>query len=142
DTQAVRIQGGGSATTVELTADPAVKGRYTGKFTPSRAGEYRVAYNPSGAADPVEARLRVTVAPEELRQPNVNRPALEQWANASGGQMIELPGLATIADRLQGESKFVEFHREVSLWDNGLTLAILIFLYSLDVGLRRLVGLS
>ncbi|HTU21666.1 MAG TPA: hypothetical protein VMG10_26755 [Gemmataceae bacterium] len=142
DRQAVQIQGGGSATTVELTADPAVKGRYTGKFTPKQAGEYRVAYNPTGAADPVEARLRVTVAPEELRQPNVNRPALEQWANASGGQTVELPDLASIADRLQGESKLTELHREASLWDNWLTLAILIFLYSLDVGLRRLVGLS
>ncbi|HEY7424871.1 MAG TPA: hypothetical protein VH682_11635, partial [Gemmataceae bacterium] len=88
DTQAVQIQGGGSATTVELTADPAVKGRYVGKFTPARTGDYRVAYNPTGASDPVEARLRVTTAPEELRQPNVNRTALEQWATSSGGQMV------------------------------------------------------
>jgi hypothetical protein len=142
DTQAVQLQGGASATTIELAADPAVKGRYIGKFTPASTGEYRIAYNPTGAADPVEARLRVTVAPEELRQPNVNRPALEQWATASGGQMVELPDLASIAENLQGESKFAEFHREVSLWDNWLILAILIFLYSLDVGLRRLVGLS
>jgi hypothetical protein len=140
-TLGVQVQGGGSATTVELAEDPAVKGRYTGKFTPSAAGEYRIAYNPSGA-DPVEARLRVAVAPEELRQPNVNRPALEQWASASGGQMVELPDLAVVADRLQGDSKFTEFHREASLWDNWLTLALLIFIYSLDVGLRRLVGLS
>jgi len=142
DTQSVQIQGAGSATTVELTADPAVKGRYVGKFTPASAGDYRVAFNPAGASDPVEARLRVTIAPEELRQPNVNRPALEQWASASGGQMVELTDLASIPERLQGESKFTEFHRETSLWDNWLTLAILIFLYSLDVGLRRLVGLS
>jgi hypothetical protein len=141
-TQAVQIQGGGSATTIELIADPAVQGRYTGKFTPAAAGEYRVAFNPTGASDPVEARLRVSVAPEELRQPNVNRPALEQWAAASGGRMVELPELASIADSLQGEARRVEFHREASLWDNWLTLAILIFLYSLDVGLRRLVGLS
>ena len=141
-TQSVQIQGGGSATTVELTADPAVKGRYVGKFTPGSAGEYRVAFNPAGASDPVEARLRVTVAPEELRQPNVNRPALEQWATTSGGQMVELPDLAGIAEHLQGEPKSIGFHRETSVWDNWLTLAILIFLYSLDVGLRRLVGLS
>jgi hypothetical protein len=142
DTQSVQIQGGGSATTVQLTADPAVKGRYVGKFTPARAGDYRVAFNPAAAADPIEARLRVTLAPEELRQPNVNRPALEQWATASGGQLVELPDLASIAERLQGEAKLIEFHREASLWDNWLTLAILVFLYSLDVGLRRLVGLS
>jgi hypothetical protein len=138
----VQVQGGGSATSVEMTADPAVKGRFTGKFTPTAAGEYRVAYTPGGQLEPVEARLRVSVAPEELRQPNVNRPALELLANASGGQLVELPDLAVIADRLQGESKFTELHREASLWDNGLTLAVLIFLYCLDVGLRRLMGLS
>ncbi len=146
-TQGVQVQGGGSATTVELTADPAVKGRYTGKFTPSQAGEYRIVYNAPGA-DPVEARLRVVVAPEELRQPNVNRPALEALAARSlgpdgkPGQMVELPEIASIAGRLEGESKFTELHREASLWDNQLTLLVLIFLYSLDVGLRRLVGLS
>jgi hypothetical protein len=146
-TQGVQVQGGGQATTAELTADPAVKGRYTGKFTPSQAGEYRVVYNPPGA-DPVEARLRVVVAPEELRQPNVNRPALEALAVRSRGpddkpgQLVELPDIASIKDRLEGESKFTELHREASLWDNQLTLLVLIFLYSLDVGLRRLVGLS
>jgi hypothetical protein len=140
-TQGVQVQGGGSATTVELSADPAIKGRYTGKFTPSAPGEYRVVYNAAGQGD-AEARLRVNSATEELRQPNVNRPALEALAVRSQGRMVELPELAGIADRLQGESKYTELHREASLWDNGLTLAILIFLYSLDVGIRRLVGLS
>ncbi len=57
---------------------------------------------------PVEARLRVAVAPEELRQPNVNRPALEQWATASGGQMVELPDLATHRRALE---RRIEVHR-------------------------------
>jgi hypothetical protein len=140
--QAVQVTGGGSATSVELTADPAVKGRYTGKFTPAAAGEYRLAYFPPGQKEPVEARLRVNVAPEELRQPNVNRAALELLAAAGNGQMVDLPDLASIADKLKGETKFTELHREASLWDNWLTLAVLIFLYTLDVGLRRLMGLS
>jgi hypothetical protein len=141
-TQEVQVQGGESATTVELTADPAVKGRYTGKFTPSQAGEYRVGYSSPGSAESVEARLRVAVAPEELRQPNVNRPALETLAVRAGGRMVELPEIAGIGDSLEGQSKFTELHREASLWDNKLTLIVLIFLYCLDVGLRRLVGLS
>jgi hypothetical protein len=134
------MQGGGSVTAIELAADPAVPGRYNGKFTPAEAGDYRLAW--SGGAEPVEARLRVSVAPEELRQPNVNRQALQTLAAASGGACVEVHEIASIADRLQGESKFTELHREASLWDNGLTLAVLIFLYCLDVGIRRLVGLS
>ncbi len=141
-TQEVQVQGGESATTVELSADPAVKGRYTGKFTPPQEGEYRVVCNSPGSAETVEARLRVVVAPEELRQPNVNRPALETLAVRAGGRMVELPEIASVGDRLEGQPKFTELHREASVWDNKLTLIFLIFLYCLDVGLRRLVGLS
>jgi hypothetical protein len=140
--QVVPVQGGGSVNMVDLAADPAVKGRFTGKFTPKLAGEYRLTYTPPGQKEPIEARLRVMVAPEELRHPNVNRSALELLASTADGQMVELPDLATIADQLQGEAKFTELHRESSVWDNWLTLSLLIFLYTLDVGLRRLMGLS
>lgn len=134
------VQGAGSVTPVDLTPDLANKGRYTGKFTPPSAGEYKISY--AGGGEPVEARLRVSVAPEELRQPNVNRTALEALAHDSGGAMIELPDVGSVEDRIEGKSKTVELHREASLWDNGLTLTLLIFLYCLDVGIRRLVGLS
>jgi hypothetical protein len=139
-TQPVQVQGPSGAQGLELNADPAVAGRYTGRFTPPAAGEYRVAW--SAGPEPVEARLRASVAPEELRQPNVNRPALQTLAAASGGQSVEVYEVTSVADRLQGETKYTELHREASLWDNGLTLAVLIFLYCLDVGIRRLVGLS
>jgi hypothetical protein len=140
----VRVSGGAANVldTVTLTADPAVKGRYTGKYTPKNAGEYRVAFDPGGGAAPVEARIRVLVASEELRQPNVNRPALEMLANTSRGRLVELPDLATIPDLLQGQTKLISYHREATVWDNWLTLVVLCVIYSVDVGLRRLAGLS
>jgi hypothetical protein len=127
---------------VSLTADPAVKGRYTGKYTPKDAGEYRLAYQPGAGAPPVEARVRVLTAAEELRQPNVNRPALELLASASNGRLVELYDLAKVPDLLQGETKRIAFHREATLWDNWLLLVVLMLTYSVDVGLRRLAGLS
>jgi hypothetical protein len=140
----VRISGGAANVldTLSLTADPAVKGRYTGKYTPKNAGEYRVAFDPGGGAAPVEAKIRVLAAAEELRQPNVNRPALELLASTSRGKLVELPDLATIPDLLQGQTKLIPYHRESTLWDNWLTLVVLAFIYSVDVGLRRLAGLS
>jgi hypothetical protein len=141
-TATVQIQGGGTANTVELTSDPMVKGRYLGRFTPATAAEYRISYTAPGQADLVEARLRVSATSEEMRQPNVNRPALEQLATSSGGQLVELPGLDSIAEQLKGEPSFRELHREADLWDNWMTLTLLVVLYSLDVGLRRLLGLS
>lgn len=138
----IRVQGDEKPESVELTADPTVKGRYTGKVTPKSMGDYRLTFEPGGAAEPVEARLRVMDASEELRHPNVNRPALESLAGTSKGFMVELPDLANVADQLKGEAKLTKLDREASLWDNWLTLALLMFIYSLDVGLRRLVGLS
>jgi hypothetical protein len=139
---AVQVAGGGKLTTADVSADPLVPGRYTGKFTPSAAGEYTVSWTPPGHKDALSARLRVVSAAEELRQPNVNRAALEQIAAASGGMLVELPELASIEEKLKAESKYTELHREASLWDNWPVLFVLIFLYALDVGLRRLTGLS
>ena len=86
--------------------------------------------------------MRVQASPQELRHPNVNRTTLEMLATTSRGQLVELPDLAVIPERLKGESRFSEMHREATIWDNWLTLALLVFLYCLDVGLRRLAGLS
>ena len=138
----VQLTGGGTAATLELTADPATKGRYTGKFTLKEVGEYRLAYDPGGGAAAVEAKIRVMVAPEELRHPNVNRAALEQLAGATTGRIVELPDLASIPPTLKGEAKLLQVHREATLWDNWLTLVVVMSLYSIDVALRRLAGLS
>ena len=63
-------------------------------------------------------------------------------ANGTGGRLVELPDLASIPPTLKGESKLAQVHREATLWDNWLTLVVVMFLYSLDVALRRLAGLS
>ncbi len=130
------------ADTVTLDADPATRGRYTGRFVPKSEGTYHVQFEPGGGQEPVEAEIRVSLAPEELRRPNVDRPALELLAGSTGGQLVELADLAKIPEKLQGEPKRVQVHREESIWDNWFTLALLVMVYSLDVGLRRLVGLS
>jgi hypothetical protein len=138
----VQVSDGKSAAAVDLAADPATKGRYTGKFPLQNTGEYQVTFDPGGGAEPLVGKVRVLVAPEELRHPNVNRPVLEQLATASGGRLVELPDLATIADRLQGETKLQRSQREATLWDNWLLLAVLVGIFSVDVGIRRLTGLS
>lgn len=144
----VQVAGPEKPQVVELAADSAVKGRYTGRFTPrptslvASAGEYTVRFEPGSGGDPVEARFRVQPSAEELRHPNLNRVTLELIANASGGQVVELPDLGLIADKLKGEAQTSQLYREQVIWDNWLTLTLLVLIYSVDVGLRRLVGLS
>jgi len=141
-TLAVQLAGKAAPETVELTADPATKGRYTGKFAVQEPGEYRLNYVPAGGGSPAEAKLQVMAASEELRHPTVDRPALTALAAATDGKLVELSDLQTIPPTLKGETKLSQVHREATLWDNGLFLLLVIFLYSLDVALRRLAGLS
>jgi hypothetical protein len=141
-TLTVQVQAGNEVGTVEMTADPNVKGRYTGKFTPKNPGEYRLTWTPDGQP-PVEAKLPVAAAPDELKRPNVNRSALEQLAVDSHGKLIELVNLPTLADELKEDTTQIQRSPPpASLWDNWITLSLLVGLYSLDVGLRRLRGLS
>ncbi len=140
--QSIQITGGSKVQGLEMTADPLVKGRYTGRFAPGAAGDYVLKYTAVGETVPVEARLRAINAADEMRQPNLNRPLLEQIGIASGGALVELTELPTIEKRLEGVSKPHDLHREASLWDNWMTLALLVTLYTIDVGIRRLMGLS
>jgi hypothetical protein len=128
--------------TVELVADRFHKGRYTGKFTPKEIGDHRVVYKSGDAARTVESRVRVRPSSEELRDPNINRPLLETLASTTGGKVISIADLATLPELLKGEPLLIEIHREASLWDNWFTLLLITLIYAVDVGLRRLSGLS
>ncbi len=139
---AVTVSGPPGAETVSLEADTAAKGRYTGRFVPKSEGSYRVQFDPGGGQEPVSAELRASIAPEELRRPNLDRPALELLAGHTGGQLTELGDLGKLPERIKGEPKLIELHREEAIWDNWFTLTLLVLIYSVDVGLRRLSGLS
>jgi hypothetical protein len=138
----VTVTGPGDPQFVSLDADSATLGRYVGRFTPKAEGDHRVRFDTGDGQEPAEAELRVAYAPEELRRPGINRPALELLATHTGGQLVELADLGMIPDKLQGETKLIELHREESIWDNWLTLVLLVLFYSIDVGIRRLSGLS
>jgi hypothetical protein len=139
----VEVQHSGTTReSIAVAADPATRGRYTGRYSAKQPGEYRVSYLPSGGASPAEALIRVAPASEELRNPNVNRAALESLAATTEGKLVELGDLAVIPPLLKGEPKLEDVHREASLWDNGFILIAVMCIYSLDVALRRLAGLS
>ena len=131
----------GSRETIELTADKSKAGLYAGTFTPKQPGVHRLAYQLPDGDVPVEATMQVLTAPEEYRHPNVNRSTLELLASATGGAVLKLSELDTIADKIEGKTELTPLHREATLWDNWLTLALLICVYSLDVGIRRVMGL-
>ena len=127
---------------VELVADKFVKGRFTGKFTPKETGEHRVLYQPNDSPKTIEGKLRVMPSSEELRDPNLNRPLLETLASTTGGKVISIADLVSLPELFKGEPMLIEVHREASIWDNWFTLLLITLIYAVDVGLRRLSGLS
>lgn len=131
------VERGGDESSVEMTADKLVPGRYLGQFTPQGVGDYRFTFKPGEGLDAVKAPLNVSPATAELRRPNVNAAALAQL-----GKLVKLYQLGSIGEQLVGEPKLVTLRSEASIWDNWLVLCLLAFVYSLDVGLRRLAGLS
>lgn len=140
--RAVRVALGQNAGEVELQSDAETPGRYTGQFVPSSAGEFLLTYSDERGVV-AEARLLVLDDAEELRRPDLDRPTLEAMARASaGGRIVDIDALGSIPPLLHGEPRELRTHREAGLWDNGITLLVLVGLYALDVGLRRLGGLS
>lgn len=142
DPAVVHVSGAGEVEVLTLDADAHVAGRHSGSFTPPAPGQYRFEYEPPNGAAVIDATLNVTAAPLEMRQPNVNRAALTMLAETSGGRTVALHALGELAEQVHGEPKITRMHREATVWDNWLVLAVLMMLYSLDVGLRRLTGLS
>src|SRR5260370_33390471 len=127
-TLTVQTQAGSEVGAIEMTADPNVKGRYTEKFTPKNPGEYRLIYTPDGQP-PVEAKLPVAAAPDELKRPNLNRAALEQLAVESHGKLIELYNLPSLADDLKEDTEQIQRSPPTcSLCDTCLTIRVLLTL--------------
>ena len=141
-TMKVSTLGPAGSQMVELVADKFLKGRFTGKFSPKETGEHQVLYQPNDSPKTIEGKLRVMPSSEELRDPNLNRPLLETLASTTGGKVISIAELSSLPELFKGEPMLIEVHREASIWDNWFTLLLITLIYAVDVGLRRLSGLS
>ena len=98
---------------------------------------------PTGAAEQgAEALLNVMIAPEEFRQPQLNRATLEGLSQATGGKLIPLDQLGSLGPLLTGKTLTTRRQDQATIWDNWLVLVVLVVVYSIDVGIRRLMGLS
>ncbi|MBQ18392.1 MAG: hypothetical protein CMJ65_14845 [Planctomycetaceae bacterium] len=140
----VIINGPGGSKTVQLERDKKRRGRFTGRFLPEEAGKHSVSFMPPGGDETqgAEALLNVMVAPEEFRQPQLNRATLQGLAQATGGKLLELDRLASLPPLLKGQAMKTRRQDQATIWDNWLMLVLLVLVYSIDVGIRRLMGLS
>ena len=114
-------------------------GLYAGTFIPEAAGGHAV-----GSAAHPDATGEIVVAEpsRERAQPGVDRGALEAIADVSGGALVELGDFASLPQRLADTSVETKMTYEDDLWDTWPVLVLLVGLFCVDVGIRRLSGSS
>jgi len=135
----VRVAGGSVQVNETIALNRVSNGRYRTLWTPAAAGTYTMTHRPA-TGDALTSVVRVAPSGRELRQPMVDRDALGALADATGGALVEIDQLPTLAKRIKGEPTTITRRRETSVWDNWLMLVVLVGLYSLDVGVRRMTG--
>ena len=57
-------------------------------------------------------------------------------------EAIQVDQLASLERKLTGNTLTTKRQDQATIWDNWLVLVILVLVYSIDVGIRRLMGLS
>lgn len=137
----VQLQVAGADLTDRFVVTPAGQpGFYRGQWQPKHLGQYRLGYTDArGGA--VSAAVVVSGSGREVRRPSVDRDLLGTLADNSGGELLELDQLPRLNTLVKGESIEIHQPHEDTIWDNWLTLLLLVGLYCVDVGARRLLGL-
>jgi hypothetical protein len=116
---------------IELRADPQQAGWFRGIFVPNGVGAHELRL-----AGETHKTIQVQVPELELQEPELDAAALSELARASGGSVAMAAGIAdyaSIPDRIPDRSRLV-VHREDPrlLWDNALTLAIVVGLLTVE----------
>lgn len=138
--QVVTVAADGGQTTVEL--QPAGRpGLWQGGFVPLVPGRHAVRYEPV-VGPALTADCLVAEPTRERARPDVDRDTLASLADLSGGAVVEVDDVATITSRLTATAVATKRVHEDDVWDTWPVLLLLVGLYCIDVGIRRLSGLS
>jgi len=135
--QRVGVAVDGRSESLELAAAER-PGLYRGAFTPESPGRHVLAA--ASAAGPLSADLVVAPSSRELARTDVDRAGLRSLADLTGGAVLEPDAFSTLPYRL--EQAAVETRRAVEdeVWDTWPVLVLLVGLYCIDIGIRRLSG--
>lgn len=126
--------------TVRLTRS-GQPGMFSATWQPPESGLYQFNFADARSRT-LSAAVQVGEMGREWLRPGIDRDALAAIAEASGGGLLELEQLAQVAGQLVGGPAETTRRLEEELWDNWLTLVLLVGLYCTDVGVRRIMGLS
>jgi hypothetical protein len=115
-------------------------GLYAGSYVPDATGRHVIVHGAGEGA--LTAEFVVAEPVRERARPDVDRDGLESLADVSGGALVEVAGVATLPYRITAETVETGLVLEDDMWDTWPVLALLVGLYCIDIGIRRLSGSS
>lgn len=136
-TQQVTVTVDGVGVSLDLTAAER-PGLYRGSYAPEQAGHHVLAS--SSATGPLAAELVVAASSRELASTAVDRPALRALADLTGGAVLEPDAFSTLPYRLAETAVETSRTLEDDVWDTWPVLVLLVGMYCVDIGIRRLSG--
>lgn len=135
--QRVEVTLEGTAVSLDLAAAER-PGLYRGSYTPDQSGRHVLAAN--SVAGPLSADLVVAVSSRELARTAVDMSGLRTLADLTGGAVLEPAAFSTLAYRLEEATVETSRTLEDEVWDTWPVLVLLVGLYCVDIGIRRLSG--
>ena len=86
--------------------------------------------------------VQVAGSQRELLHASMDYALLDELAQTTGGRVLAANELSQIESLIEATPTQVRRVVEAEAWDNWLTLVVLVGLYCLDVGVRRVLGLT
>ena len=144
DAEYVTVEAGLGATNEQIRLDAVAgqPGLFRGAWTPRKIAETLQLRFVDARGRLVAAAVEVTGSGQEMLRPVVDRDALNKMAQASGGRLLELDAIERLPQLLKAEPVMEVRQYSEEVWDNWLTLLLLVSIYCIDVGVRRLQGLT
>jgi hypothetical protein len=138
-------------TSVELTPDPQVPGRYFGTFANLAAGAYQLAVRgkvvddllkQTAQSDEVKATITVSASDSiELMNTQCNRALLEQVAQMTGGQVISPTALSEVLQLVSFTPQVNESIQRTPLWNRWSNLFLVLGCLFTEWVVRKAKGL-
>jgi len=135
--QRVDVTVDGTSVSLELSAAER-PGFYRAAYTPETAGRHVLAT--TAESGPLSADLIVAPSSRELARTAVDRPGLRALADLTGGIVLEPDAFSTLPYRLAETAVETSRTLEDDVWDTWPVLVLLVGLYCVDIGIRRLSG--
>ena len=146
------IHGGDVRSSVALSPDPEVPGRYRGQFVTETPGRYMLrARGPhverllaaENYTEPVQLEIEFEANPDrEQLDVRSDRPLLEFLAEQSGGLILEPTAVAELYKVLSLKPRIQETSQRTALWDRWWCLWVILGCLTLEWIIRKQVGLA